>query len=98
MAYMKHMTDVFAESFDQSFGVFESYLKHMAEDASYGDGCCLQRANPEHDREFLPPKSVLPDVWGDDLYLAFVAWNHFEETAPFGAAARRLKGEGSICT
>ena len=94
MAYMKHMKDVFLQSFDQSFGDFESYLIHMGEDGSYGDDCCLQCAahlllprikiicaNPEHDREFLPPESVSPDVWGDDLYLAFVAWNHFEATA-----------------
>lgn len=32
-----------------------------------------------------------------DLYLAFVAWNHFRSNRPCGAAARRLKGKGSIC-
>ena len=44
VSYMKHMKDVFAESFDQSLGDVESSLNHMAEDGSHSDDCCLQCA------------------------------------------------------
>ena len=112
VAYMKANRVLFQNSFDTTFGNFNSYLDHMGQDGSYGDDCCLTCAahilrrkikvvcaNPEHDREFLPPKSVSPvSNWHksivrcDDLYLAFVAWNHYEATAPFQKLhSRQLK-------
>lgn len=93
--YMRHTKDLFTEHFDPSYGDFDSYLHHMSQDGSYGDELTLQCAahlflrpirvispKKEYDREFLPPECVSQDCWGAPLYLSFVAWNHYEATAP----------------
>ena len=36
--------------------------------------------NPEIDRKFLPPESVSEEIWGPEVVLAYVAWNHYEAT------------------
>ena len=38
------------------------------------------RENPVMDRKFLPPKSVSEEIWGPEVVLAYVAWNHYEAT------------------
>lgn len=92
--YMLAMKDFFGSLFDLRWGNFEAYVAHMEVDGSYGSECTLQAAahlflrpvqvigeNPEIDRKFLPPESVSEEIWGPEVVLAYVAWNHYEATA-----------------
>ena len=106
--YMKGFPTLFGQAWD-GFPDFDSYLRHMANDGSWGDHLCMTAAahllwrpiriitDSTHEEsgliEVAPPLLISPNTWGPPLYLVHYGERHYEATAPKVPVVPPVKSE-----
>lgn len=93
--YLRSFPELFKEQMQTNFRNFSDYCDAMARPDGRGDDLtltcmshlllrpivCVPDHSLEPDREFFPPQTISPEVWGPPVYIAHVCGNHFEATA-----------------
>ena len=98
--YISTLPEFFGDYWD-GWDNFEDYVKHMRENAAWGDHLTLMAAahillrpihvitDSTHDSHAIlvvePPEMISQDVWGEPITLIHYGENHYEATTPHSA-------------